>query len=115
VRGCVELAVRVSLPPVDTPGSRDGAAYVRARLAREQNSRAAVDRTLEPLAEHALLTHRRIGSAESSNLTASYLVPAADVGRFADRVRDLAREHAELSLSCTGPWPPYSFVGEETG
>jgi hypothetical protein len=42
---------------------------------------------------------------------AAYLVPAADVEAFAARVRALQHEHPAADLSCTGPWPPYSFVG----
>ena len=41
---------------------------------------------------------------------ASYLVPTDGVERFAEQVRTVADRHPELWLSCTGPWPPYSFV-----
>ena len=35
----------------------------------------------------------------------AYLVPTAEKEAFESRA-------GELGLSCTGPWPPYSFVGE---
>jgi hypothetical protein len=53
-----------------------------------------------------------VGTSEENLLRASYLVRANDVDRFADRVRELQRGDGGLALSCTGPWAPYSFVGE---
>lgn len=113
VRGCVELAVRLSLPAADQPVPQTGREYVQARLTQRDESRAAVEMALEPLAEHAVLSQQNAAS-ETTTLTASYLVRASEVDRFAEEVRELASRHTELSLSCTGPWPPYSFVGAET-
>jgi hypothetical protein len=113
VRGCVELAVRVSLPPLAPHAPADGRNYLHVKLARQHERQAVAERTLVPLAAHAVRSHRPTNPAETSTLTASYLVRAGEVDRFAERVRILARRHSELSLSCTGPWPPYSFVGEE--
>jgi Gas vesicle synthesis protein GvpL/GvpF len=112
VRGCVELAVRVSSPRSVSPPARDGREYLEARLLEDRESRAAAQ-ALEPLAAHAVRSERRPAPGDSTTLTASYLVRADEVSRFAERVRQLAEVHPELSLSCTGPWPPYSFVGEE--
>jgi Gas vesicle synthesis protein GvpL/GvpF len=113
VRGCVELAVRVGLPPSEDSSPGDGREYVAAKLLRSQESRVAAEQTLEPLAEHAVRTQRGTRAGDSRTLTASYLVRADEVPRFAERVRELAQAHGELSLSCTGPWAPYSFVGNE--
>jgi hypothetical protein len=114
VRGCVELAVRVTLPEMPAATPRSGSDYVRTRLNRLHEREAAADRALLPLAAHAVCTHSGATSVESGTLTASYLVRSADVDEFADQVRRLAARHSELSLSCTGPWPPYSFVdGDE--
>jgi Gas vesicle synthesis protein GvpL/GvpF len=113
VRGCVELAVRLSLPLADRPEPQTGGEYLKARLAQRDESRAAVEMALEPLAEHAVLSQRNPAS-DTTTLTASYLVRATEVDRFAEEVRELASRHSELSLSCTGPWPPYSFVGDES-
>jgi hypothetical protein len=113
VRGCVELAVRVSLPASDRPTPRDGRAYVATKLLGHQESRFVAEQALEPLAEHAVRSRRGALGGDSSTLSASYLVRADEVSSFAERVRQLAQDNSELSLSCTGPWPPYSFVGEE--
>ena len=114
VRGCVELAVRLSLPAAEHPPPQTGREYVDARLDRENESRTAIEHALRPLAEHAVLSQRDAPREGNATVKASYLVPAAEVDRFAEEVRELARQHSELTLSCTGPWPPYSFVGGET-
>ena len=111
VRGCVELAVRVTQPPSEPPPPRDGREYVAAKLLQTEEARA-VAQALEPLSAHAVRS-RRAATGGSGALSASYLVRTDEVPRFAERVRQLAEAHSELSLSCTGPWPPYSFVGEE--
>jgi hypothetical protein len=112
VRGCVELAVRVTLPAPSMAAPRSGQDYVRSELDRRRERRAAADRMLVPLEAHAVRS--RPGRAEQGDLTASYLVRTDAVDAFAERARVLARDHSELALSCTGPWPPYSFIGEET-
>ncbi|MEA2125464.1 MAG: Gas vesicle synthesis protein GvpL/GvpF, partial [Solirubrobacteraceae bacterium] len=60
-----------------------------------------------PLAELARASCTR---SEPGLLAAAYLVPAADVRPFTDRVATIRDAHPELDFSCTGPWPPYSFV-----
>ncbi|HLY49979.1 MAG TPA: GvpL/GvpF family gas vesicle protein [Solirubrobacteraceae bacterium] len=113
VRGCVELAVRVSFPEESAPASPSGQAYLEAKLARHRLRQTVAERTLVPLAEHAVRAHTAGISSVTGTLTASYLVREPEVERFAGQVSELARRHHELSLSCTGPWPPYSFVEEE--
>jgi hypothetical protein len=89
VRGCVEFGVRVA-GPVEREAALSGTEYMRARLAEE--------RLVEPLA--------RLSRACSVN---AYLVPAENVPAFQDAVLRLEEEHPELTVVCTGPWPPYSF------
>jgi hypothetical protein len=112
VRGCVELAVRVQLPGTDATEPWDGRSYVDAKLAAHRHQEVGATRTLGRLSEHAVASTRRKRGSDEKLLSASYLVRADDVERFADRVRELQRSETELSLSCTGPWAPYSFVGE---
>jgi hypothetical protein len=81
VDGCVELSVRVN--------------------AEDPKPIEAVDRELGGLAR---------ASRRSGATAAAYLVPAEEVTAFAARVRQLGSEQEALDLSCTGPWPPYSFV-----
>jgi hypothetical protein len=113
VRGCVELAVRVSAPASPTDDRPGGREYVETKLARRRELGALTERTLVPLSAHAVSFRHSGPSGDSSTLTASYLVRTGEVDRFAEQVRQLADRHDELSVSCTGPWPPYSFVGDE--
>ena len=107
VAGCVELAVRVGLPE-RADGADDGRAYLTEKLA----ARRTADDVLGPLESFAADTRRGTAGAEPV-VKASYLVPRDDVVRFADELRGLQSRHPELTLSCTGPWAPYSFVGDD--
>ena len=119
VRGRVELALRVLWPE---PGAATGVAeerggdegpgraYLMRRLDQERRNAELADRVHEPLARLAVASERRIRAAPRPMLTAAYLVERASVPRFQERVARLREEHAELSVLCTGPWPPYSFA-----
>lgn len=115
VKGCVELAVRVGLAQPG-PGERipeDGRGYLEARLARRRRERAIVDDTLAPLRELAVGERHGDGRAETEIVRASYLVPSDEVERFSAEATLLAERNPEIWLSCTGPWPPYSFATSE--
>jgi len=110
VRGCVELAVRVEpSSPWPTVAARTGIGYLGAKLERRRAARSLAEQALSPLDALAVASRRLAPSA--AGLRASYLVPSARVERFADAVRGLCDRG--LRVSCTGPWPPYSFVEDE--
>jgi len=113
VRGCIELAVRVTPPAKPASVTRNGVEYLRDRLDRQREARAVAACTLLPLAAHAVQFRCRPPATAAAILGASYLVRLEDVENFTGCLRRLAADHPELSLTCTGPWPPYSFVGEE--
>jgi hypothetical protein len=46
-------------------------------------------------------------------LNAAYLLDASAVVTFTAAVAGLATAHPELRVELTGPWPPYSFAGED--
>jgi hypothetical protein len=48
----------------------------------------------------------------SGAFKAAYLVDADEIEAFTALVAQLGEE-GEARVSCTGPWPPYSFVSEE--
>lgn len=110
VRGCVELAVRVGLAPSEPVAVSGGADYIRGRLAARQHEEDAADRVLAPLRSLARATARRPVQAGSTSLSESYLVSRPTVEQFASEVRALQSRNPGLSISCTGPWGPYSFV-----
>ena len=87
VRGAVEVSVRAVVPDGEEAGDVDAVHARLAGLARE---------------------HARHEGPEP--LRAAYLVDRTAVERFVAAVRELQQEHRDLSILCTGPWPPYSFA-----
>jgi hypothetical protein len=88
----VELGVRVLGTATEAPTT--GRDYLQARL--------SVSRLDAALAELAAESRRR-PPRRGELLRAAYLVDPADVPRFRAAAGDAV---------CTGPWPPYSFVGD---
>jgi hypothetical protein len=110
VRGCVELAVRVALDVSAGEAASGGADYMRERLAARRREADAADRVLAPLRPLARATARRPIGVGNTTVSESYLVPRGVIEPFAAQVRALQAENPSLSISCTGPWGPYSFV-----
>lgn len=111
VRGCVEFGLRVLGRECPRQGSTglSGADYMRARLGEEAERDRLSDELHRPL---ALLSRAdaRFGGASGDLLRAAYLVPDERAAAFRDRIAGLERLHPELTMVCTGPWPPYSFA-----
>ena len=55
------------------------------------------------------------GDQRPMMLNAAYLVDATAGTGFASEVAAAADEHPDLELNLTGPWPPYSFAGDDEG
>lgn len=129
VRGAVELSVRAGLPdraPSAVPGtgeaappgagappesSSTGTEYMRERsrlLEERDRARDALHDPLAQLSRRALLL---TGGGDAA-FKGAYLVDADRVEAFAAQVGTLAGE-LQAEVSCTGPWPPYSFVAGE--
>lgn len=106
VEGCVEIAIRATAPDRSTTTATDGREYVRARL-RDERLAAALHGPLERL---AVASHVRPVLARGDLLRAAYLVPRADVATFCVAIDELEHEYPQLDLTCTGPWPAYSFA-----
>jgi hypothetical protein len=113
LRGYVELAVRVSLPEEWRQAPAEGRAYLENRLALRRELEAATQGVLAPLESFARDSRRLARIAGEPFIKASYLVSTGEVDRFAAEVRRLGGSSGDLQVSCTGPWAPYSFVGEE--
>jgi hypothetical protein len=128
VRGRVEVGVRVRWDeapgPVPPRPPRDrvdsGRAYLMRRVAQERRRQQAEDRA-EGLAAgiHRLISacavdHRlQVMPTDGLVMSGAYLVDRGDLSRMVDGVRAVARDHPELELLCTGPWPPYNFSEPE--
>lgn len=115
VRGAVEISVRAELPAPRAEGPprrpRSGTAYLRQRAERERRERDAAELVHRPLATLA----RRCTPArprDPRQFKAAYLVEEAGVEAFGNRVGELNADLEGVRVSCTGPWPPYSFVAE---
>jgi hypothetical protein len=102
VRGAVELAVRAH---ARQPPARGGAG--RDYMGGKARQMEVAGRVHTPLARLARDSAIRPGP---ELLRAAYLVDRSAVERFVSLVRRLQRDHPELDLLCTGPWPPYSFA-----
>ena len=116
VRGCVEFGLRVlgRESPRQPSTSRSGVEYMRARLDEETERHRLSEEVHRPLALLAR-SDARFGGASGDLLHAAYLVPDERTAAFRDRVADLERQHPELTMVCTGPWPPYSFADTGEG
>jgi hypothetical protein len=114
IRGCVEVAVRVvgDVSPRATE-ARDGASYMRAQLV-PLRMRSALEQTLHgPLERRAKETRVTPFAAPPLMLESSYLVSEGAVEEFARTAVELASAWPGLSVTCTGPWAPYSFTEAE--
>ena len=117
VRGRVELGVRVSgRSPASVADDRPatGTEYLTRRLGARRERDQVAAAVHEPLARLADRSSRSRSARSGEVLTASYLLPDDRVSVFAHEVKQLQERHPELALTCTGPWPPYSFVEEES-
>ena len=98
--------------------ARDDAEHVRIAA---EHAVASVHAQLAERASAAQLgrpqDRRLTGRDEEMVLNAAYLVPRGGTDAFARRVDQLREQHAAdgLTLELTGPWPPYHFVGQESG
>lgn len=113
VRGRVELAVRVLGDAGDAPGAvpSGGGEYMRS-LARRKSRGDRAATLLAPLEEIADASVAR-DSAHEAWTRRAYLVDRGRVEEFRRRLDDITASSPRLRVTCTGPWPPYSFVSEE--
>lgn len=116
VRGRVELGVRVverepqpDRPPPPASG-RDYVLSLAAAHRRQARVAADIHRPLAALATDAALRERSMSPAL---LVASYLVEIPRVDGFRRAANELAAAHRDLRVTVTGPWPAYSFSGED--
>jgi hypothetical protein len=117
VRGAVELAVRVFPAgnargaPAPPPESMTGTEYLRAlaRAAAEESDATAI--VHEPLAGIARAETIARVPRPGELLRAAYLVDHDAAKAFSARVAEIQEDNPQLRITCTGPWPPYSFAG----
>jgi Gas vesicle synthesis protein GvpL/GvpF len=116
VRGRVELGLRVLAQDGrrdDEPAPATGRDYLLGRLAADARSQQLASDLHAPLRALSVADRRRPPGGDGEVLRAAYLVETQAVARFRATVERLQRDHPELGLLCTGPWPPYNFAGAE--
>jgi Gas vesicle synthesis protein GvpL/GvpF len=96
-----------------------GTAYLgRKRLERHLEARAdeLAARLTGQAHERLAAFAQRAVRERSTGLKAAYLVDEARDNDFRRVLEDVGREYEEFGIrfELTGPWPPYSFVGEPT-
>jgi Gas vesicle synthesis protein GvpL/GvpF len=116
VRGAVELALRASWrgaavksPVGPATGPLSGTSYLRERLELRQSARRVASE-LDPLSAVARSSRRTIAPATDLPVTEAHLVERDRVREFVALVRQLDDRLDDVELTCTGPWPPYSFA-----
>ncbi len=119
VGGAVEFAISAGWPgggdeiaPAPVNGNRNGggAAYILGRLERHHRL-AAVAQRLDPLNTVARSKRQRVLPRATLPISAAYLVDHGRAEEFAALVCRLGDQLHDVELVCSGPWPPYSFVG----
>jgi hypothetical protein len=127
VKGYVAPATAAA-PEESSRSGGAGAAYLRRRraqlMAREESQQAA---SRDAALVHAELSSKAVAARRQPPqdrklsgvdsvmvLNGAYLVDTSRTDEFADLVAALSRRHSAIRLQLTGPWPPYSFSGDES-
>jgi hypothetical protein len=100
----------------DEPVGR-GAAYLRARLQHHHNEIAregSAERLGQLLRQQLDTVLEDVVCAPPADASTGYriscLVERDRVPAFADALERFRGDHPQFDVTCTGPWPPYSFV-----
>jgi hypothetical protein len=121
VRGRVEIAVRALWTPTEpepTPAlasAGPGRAYLLGRLGARNAASSLAESIHARLAARAVESEYEVSVTPRLLLSAAYLVDRGDVDAFLEAADDAAREHAEVDLLCTGPWPAHTFARSAGG
>ena len=121
VRGRVEVSVRAmqqggeqppaAEPLAPRPPAASGREYLEAKLRDGRRAEREASALHDPLASLAVDAARQPARGPDELLRASYLIDTAVLARFRGAVERLQRARPGVAILCTGPWPPYSFVG----
>jgi hypothetical protein len=116
VRGAVEVAVRALSHDDHRSSSGSGEAgmtgteYLRVKLREAAVQTDAAKAVHEPLAAAARADTVKPAGLPGELLHAAYLVNRDQIDSFSSLVQEIQEQNPSLILTCTGPWPPYSFV-----
>jgi hypothetical protein len=122
VRGKVEVSLRL-LARDDAPHTVDkldsvagpGAKYIFERLGERRDAARKLEAVRTRLSPLAVAERSRLLPRPGTPATAAFLVERHLLERFRREADELERELEDVTLVCTGPWPPYNFVDEPVG
>jgi gas vesicle protein GvpL/GvpF len=108
VRGCAEFGVRMlgGGDGTEPAPAADGTSYLRLRLAARARTEAVAGELHEPLARWARASVVTSGGEHAF----AYLVGDAERAPFEAALAAFVDAHPDVTVVCTGPWAPYSFV-----
>jgi hypothetical protein len=116
VRGGVELSVRgvwrQAPEPVAAESAQSGTDYLQARLGAQRQARELAEQVHAQLDGFARASRDRILTRATVPLSAAFLIDRGTQEEFVRAVTALDAGLGDTELVCTGPWPPYSFVGD---
>ena len=122
VRGRVEVSLRLlagaNVPePVDDADAAlgPGARYMLERLGERRDAERKLEAVRTRLSPLAVAERSRLLPRPGTRATAAFLVERHLLERFRQEADELERELEDVTLVCTGPWPPYNFVDEPVG
>jgi Gas vesicle synthesis protein GvpL/GvpF len=120
VRGRVEVGVRLFArddprePRADMAigGAGPGARYLAKRLDERREASRRLETVRMRLGPLAIAERSRLLPRQGSLAAAAFLVERSRLEHFRVEAQVLEHELRDVALVCTGPWPPYNFVGE---
>ena len=114
VRGCVEVGLRVFTDAAPANEERrngyTGRDYMLARLRQVETAERTARELHEAVAAAARDSTYATLVTPQLLLSAAYLLPGSEVTSFKAAVEAANSDYPDLTLVCTGPWPPYSFA-----
>lgn len=115
VAGAIELGVRAaweSGASAPQPArAHSGAGYLQGLLDHRSRASDLAERIDAPLSAMSRDSRRRLLVTPRLPLSGAYLVDHDRLEAFRQQVAVLDEEIDQAEIVCTGPWPPYSFVG----
>jgi hypothetical protein len=98
--------------PLAAEAAGPGTAYLRQRARQRRRGEEVAELVHRPLSRLARRSLSKVDHGDPCAFKGAYLVDEGAVETFGERVGTLNETFQDLSVSCTGPWPPYSFVSQ---